>query len=78
MKDETMIRESNQIAEYFEIYNEQRAREAVTGHLRSFWEPRMRRQLVAYVQADGEGLHPLVVHAAKTMAAEDDVSPETP
>lgn len=73
MHTDKMIREANRIAKYFEVYPQDRAQEGVTGHIRSFWEPRMRRQLVDYVHEGGAELHPLVVGAANALEAEGSV-----
>ena len=73
MEDEKMVRMANQIAEYFTAYPEDRARGEVAAHLRAFWEPRMRRQLVAYARDGGVGLHPFVAHAATELEAGGDV-----
>jgi formate dehydrogenase subunit delta len=44
--------------------DEQEALEGVAQHLRKFWGPRMRRQMLAQVEQGGvEGLHPLVAKA---------------
>jgi formate dehydrogenase subunit delta len=37
---------------------------AIAEHLRQFWTPRMRAELLAMVDAGGEGLERLVVQAA--------------
>ncbi|MES1923673.1 formate dehydrogenase subunit delta [Salinisphaera sp. T31B1] len=63
MDDDKMVRQANQIADYFKVYPQQRAEEGVEGHIRKFWEPRMKAQLLAYAAAGGEGLHPLVLAA---------------
>ncbi|MDN3517566.1 formate dehydrogenase subunit delta [Aquisalimonas lutea] len=68
MQDAKMVRMANQIADYFAAYPAERAEREVTNHLRAFWEPRMRRQLVEYVQAGGDGLHPLAVKAGRDLA----------
>lgn len=70
MDDEKMVRQANQIAQYFNVYPEDRAKEGVRGHIRKFWEPRMRTQLINYAGAGGEGLHPLVLWAATQLQDE--------
>jgi len=67
MDNQKMVHQLNQIAAYFEIYPQQRAEEGVEGHIRKFWEPRMRRQLIDY---SGEGLHPLVRKAVANLRTE--------
>lgn len=69
MDDDKMVRQANQIAAYFEAYPQARAEEGVLGHIRKFWEPRMRAQLLAYAAADGAGLHPLVSKAVADLRA---------
>jgi formate dehydrogenase subunit delta len=43
------------------------AAEAVAGHIGRFWDPRMRSRLLAHVDAGTDGLHPLVVEAARIL-----------
>lgn len=40
---------------------------AIAEHLRQFWTPRMRAELLAIVDAGGAGLERLVVQAAGTL-----------
>ena len=52
-----LVTMANQIAEFFKTSHPDRAEAvaATTVHLRSFWDPRMRREIVAHVPAnDGE------------------------
>jgi formate dehydrogenase subunit delta len=58
-----MVHKANQIALFFASYPHDEAVAGVTDHLLKFWEPRMRRQLLAYEREGGEGLHPLVGEA---------------
>lgn len=60
MNDQKMVHMANQIAAYFSAYPEQRARDGVRDHIRKFWPPAMRSQLVAYKVGGGADLHPLV------------------
>jgi formate dehydrogenase subunit delta len=53
-----LVRMANQIADYFRAYPEDAAREGVRAHLKSFWTPRMLRDLQAH--ADAPGMHKLV------------------
>lgn len=72
MDNEKMVRQANQIAGYFEVYPQARAEEGVRGHIRKFWEPRMRAQLIKYADAGGKGLHPLVQKAIADLKDEID------
>jgi len=70
MDSDKMVRQANQIAQYFSAYPQARAEEGVRGHIRKFWEPRMRAQLIEYYESGGEGLHPLVRTAVAAIKAE--------
>lgn len=68
MDDHKMVHMANQIAAYFQAYPEARAREGVLDHIRKYWPPQMRSQLVAFRVGGGEGLHPLVEWAAQELS----------
>jgi formate dehydrogenase subunit delta len=74
-----LVTMANQIADFFKTSNSDRS-EAVSAtahHLRNFWEPRMRREIIAHmVQNGGEGLNDvardavvMLDSAARTKAA---------
>lgn len=70
MKDQDMVRMANQIASYFAAYPAAQGQQEVRAHITSFWEPRMRARLDAYLEQGGADLHPLVIAAmAKTATA---------
>jgi formate dehydrogenase subunit delta len=62
-----MVHKANQIALFFAAYPREEAIEGVRDHLKRFWEPRMRAQIIAYVAGGGEGLHELAVEAVKRL-----------
>ena len=62
-KIEKLVRMANQIADFFTPYSEAEAVAGVREHIRSFWTPGMRRELVAYADAGGKGLKPPVIAA---------------
>lgn len=64
MKPEKLIYMANQIATFFESKKDPEATEGVAAHISDFWEPRMRDQLTAIIDAGGDGLKPLVLKAA--------------
>ena len=68
METAKMIHMANEIARFWEPYPHDEALAAVADHLRKFWEPRFRRQLVEYASSDGDGLHALVKEAAVVVA----------
>lgn len=63
MHSRAVVRMSRQIADYFEAYPEAEAVAEVRGHLRKFWDPRMREQLREVYASRPELLHPLVHQA---------------
>ena len=65
-----LIRMSTQIAQFFEPYPEEDAVTGVADHLRSFWDPSMRRELLTLHRQDATQLHPLVARASEQLAAE--------
>lgn len=60
-------RMANDIAAQFHHLPSERAAEAVAGHLRRFWDPRMRTRLFEFVDAGADGLDPLVAAAVRLM-----------
>ena len=62
-----MLHKANQITLFFASYPREEAIEGVRNHLKSFWEPRMRAQIIDYVANGGEGLHELAVEAVKRL-----------
>jgi formate dehydrogenase subunit delta len=43
------------------------AAEQVAGHLKKFWEPRMREEIRRYVSAGGTGLSSIAIQAVKKL-----------
>ncbi len=64
MDSTDIVRMANQIAAFFKSYPHDEAVAGVTGHIKDFWEPRMKKALAAHVAAGGTGLEPLVLEAA--------------
>lgn len=58
---------ANQIAQFFQTSPHDEAVTSVAKHLKLYWEPRMLRQLYAYIGEGGVGLHNIVLDAAKTL-----------
>ena len=53
-----LARMANQIAEFFSSAMDREAAIAATAtHLRNFWEPRMRREIIEYAQGGGAELN---------------------
>lgn len=67
MDIDKLVHMANRIAEFFEAMPDPaEARDGVAQHLQRYWEPGMRRELLAHVQANqGVGLRPLVLAAVR-------------
>jgi formate dehydrogenase subunit delta len=60
MNTKRLVAMANQIGAFFRAQGEAATVAGVEDHLRKFWEPRMRRQILEHLHAGGEGLDPLV------------------
>ena len=60
---EKLVYMANQIASFFKAMPHDEAVAGVAKHINDFWDPRMRRQFLAIVEAGGPGLSPLVLEA---------------
>jgi formate dehydrogenase subunit delta len=67
VEDQNMVHMANQIALFFGAYPKDEAVAGITDHLKHFWEPRMREQILDYVAHGGSGLHELVLEAVKQL-----------
>jgi len=68
-----LVTMANQIAEFFKTSHLDRAEAVVATaqHLRSFWDPRMRREIIAHLGANGgEGLGEIARDAVRTLEAQ--------
>lgn len=68
MDAQRLVAMANDIARYFASEPDREAAIAgVANHLEKFWDPRMRRQLRAYLEAGGEGLGDLARAAVERL-----------
>ncbi|WP_326538892.1 formate dehydrogenase subunit delta [Pseudorhodoferax sp.] len=52
MDTDNLVRMANRIGDFFDAMPErEEALEGIAQHIRKFWEPRMRRQLLAAIEA---------------------------
>lgn len=68
MSPEKMVHMANQIATFFKTQPGNDQAERVAAHLQDFWDPRMRQQLLDYVDQGGEGLDDIAIGAARMIA----------
>jgi len=62
-----LVKMANSIGDFFQSEPDKtKAEKGVANHIRSFWEPRMRRQIYTHIdQASGAGLDELVLNALR-------------
>ena len=60
---------ANQIGKFFAHQKHDQAVESITTHLRQFWDPRMRRDILAHSDDPGVRLEPLVREAVERLRA---------
>ena len=65
MDSDNLVRMANRIGEFFAAMPDaQEAQAGIAGHLQRFWDPRMRREILAHVeQRGGTGLSEIVRQA---------------
>lgn len=71
MNAQKLVKMANEIAAFFAA--EPRREDAIAGvssHLRRFWDPRMRRAILAHLDAGGDGMHDLVLEALRANRAQ--------
>jgi len=67
-----LVTMANDIGAFFEVLPDKaEASRSTATHLRRYWDPRMRREIIAHYRAGGEGLHGIVRSAVELLAAED-------
>jgi formate dehydrogenase subunit delta len=67
-----LVHMANQVAAFFASYPEAEAVEGTANHLKSFWDPRMRREIEAHLaEKAGAGLSHIALEAVKRIAAKD-------
>ena len=77
MRIERLVSMANDIGAFFEAEpNKTEAAQGVANHLKRFWDPRMRRQLVAHYQKGGAGLKDVARAAVGLLA--DEKPPQKP
>ncbi len=68
MKIERLIKMANDIGDFFNAEsNKEIAAEGITKHILRSWDPRMRREIIAYNKEDGSALSNLVRKAISNL-----------
>lgn len=69
MDNSNLIKMANNIGSFFNSEPDRElAIQGVEQHLKNFWEPRMRKQIVAYCQGGGNELNDIVAEAVKRIS----------
>ncbi|MEJ0088056.1 MAG: formate dehydrogenase subunit delta [Pseudomonadota bacterium] len=69
MNIERLVAMANDIAAFFDAEPDKAvAAEGVRFHIARFWDPRMRREIIAHVQAGAEGMSATAVTAIKALS----------
>jgi formate dehydrogenase subunit delta len=65
--DRKLVKMANEIASFFQSEGEEEAvAQGIAGHIRRFWEPRMRSRIYAWLDGQaGAGLKPSVLAALR-------------
>ncbi|RJF89986.1 formate dehydrogenase [Oleomonas cavernae] len=63
MQAEKLVYMANQIAAFFKAQGEAKAPAGIADHMAKFWDPRMRKAILAHEATGGEGLDPLALKA---------------
>jgi formate dehydrogenase subunit delta len=65
--DNRLVYMANQIGKFFESQGHDQEVAGVAEHIRKFWDPRMRKQIFAHLDAGGAGLDPNVREAIASL-----------
>lgn len=77
MDADNLIRMANRIGDFFEAMPDRaEALDGIATHIRRFWEPRMRREFIAIVDAGAPGVKDVVLEAVR--AHRDRLTPPAP
>ncbi|HEX4504713.1 MAG TPA: formate dehydrogenase subunit delta [Alphaproteobacteria bacterium] len=67
MSHDRLVYMANQIGDFFTTQHGSDPADGIADHLRKFWDPRMRKQIVAHAEQGGAGLKPDVLRAVKAL-----------
>lgn len=70
MHIERLVTMANDIAAFFHgAANQDEAARSIALHLRNYWDPRMRKQIIEHVQGGADGLSELARRGVEMLAA---------
>jgi formate dehydrogenase subunit delta len=63
-----LVKMANDIGAFYETFPDRtEAGNSIATHLKNFWEPRMRRQIIDYANQGGDGLKEIVREAVLSL-----------
>lgn len=68
MQADKLVHMANQIARAFAVEGEAKAVAATANHLKLFWDPRMRREILVHLDGGGDGLDPVTRSALERLS----------
>jgi formate dehydrogenase subunit delta len=68
MSLDKLVYMANQIGKFFASQGHESASSGTADHIKKFWDPRMRAQIFAHLEAGGAGLDPAVREAIERLA----------
>jgi len=69
MSPEKLVYMANQIGRFFAHQPEAQSIASTADHLKKYWEPRMRKAIIAHVGQGGSGLDPRVKEAVLSLGS---------
>ena len=78
MSLDKLVYMANQISKFFASQGQELAVAGTADHIQKFWDPRMRTQILAHLEAGGQGLEPVVRIALERVKAAEKRKPERP
>lgn len=69
MSTDKLVYMANQIGTAFNYQKDEEAVASIAQHIKAFWDPRMRADILAHEASGGIGLKPRVLLAVKTLRA---------
>jgi len=78
MSLDKLVYMANQIGKFFDSQGREQAAAGTADHIQKFWDPRMRTQILAHLEAGGQGLEPVVRIALERVKAAEKRKPERP
>ena len=65
--NDKLIYMANQIGRFFEAQDKDAVPAKIAEHITKFWDPRMRRAIIAHLDAGGAGLQPMPRQAVEML-----------